>query len=714
MAYHKKLTRMSGVLLGCGAVLCGPLAVGVEVAAPGELGEIIVTAEKRETNLQHTSVAVGVVSGAEIEAQGITQLNDVLKNIVGVVMTRTGLTSEPTIRGVGPTIETTTGGSAGVSALFDDVYTQNNYSSRLGYYDVARVEVLRGPQGTLYGRNSEGGVVGFVSNDPTQRLEGSASIDVGNYSLVNVAGMMNIPLSSTLALRVAGSSVDRKGYISNGQDDNRAKGLRAKLLYQPSENLSLLVGAQAARFSGEGPGTVTAFTSTPSASTAYTSTSPTGQIDEEDNYKVWAKLIADVGIGQLTVLPAYQYQSEPKQLLNNGQVPLISPGTGSTIERSIEVRLASEPHSNFSWVAGLYRYHNHETSPGQYQSTVNSSGNIIVNPAANTPSNAFGFDDSKGVFGQITVPLTSQWRLIAGVRHSVDSKESLLESPGEAAGILAREVPLSASWSKNDWKAGTEFDLTPNSMVYATVATGYRAGGFTPAYPHPAYLPENLRSYELGSKSQFLDNALRINVALYDYDYKNYQLLTGTPCGFLAGPGGPACNNGNFAGFNSYVFNVAKVVVRGAELESNYLVTPDDSVTANLALQRTRIDSQAVLFGTSVQGDQLPNSPKVTFNGSYRHTFHVGNGELASEIGPRYASSSYVQIPQSVTSTQDSWWQWDASVRFAPDMAGWSVTAYVKNATQTVVKTSYTPIFPTAVMTLQPPRTYGISLSARF
>jgi iron complex outermembrane receptor protein len=703
--------------MGCVPVLAANAATGDAGAYSGSetsLQEIIVTAEKRETDLQHTSVAVGVVSGGEIEADGITQLDDALKNLVGVVVTRTGgLSSAPTIRGVGPTIETTTGGSAGVAALFDDVYTQNNYSSRLGYYDVTRIEVLRGPQGTLYGRNSEGGVVDLVTNDPTQKFEGAASADFGNYSLVNTTGMLNIPLSSSWALRVAASSVDRSGYLSNGQDDNRAQGARVKLLYRPSEDLSLLVGAETTHLSGEGFGTVPAFVNAPSASVAFNSTSPTGQYDEDNTYKIWARLLADVGIGQLTFLPAYQYQSEPKQLLNNGQVTLLSNDIGSTIERSVELRLASEPGSPVSWVGGFYRYHYHQFAPGQYATMVNSTGNVVINPDPGTASDAYGFDDSTGVFGQATIPVTQQWRLIAGLRHSDDKKTSLLESPGEEPATLAVETPKSASWSKVDYKAGTEFDVTAASMLYATVSTGYRAGGFTPNWPHPAYAPENLRSYEVGSKNQFLDNRLRVNAALYDYDYQNYQLLTFQLCGVLAGPGGPTCSDASLP-FNSTVVNLPKVSVRGLELESNYMVTPDDSLTANLALQHSRIVSPVEFApGTQLQGYSLPNSPTTTFNASYRHTFHVGNATISPQIGPRFASSSYVAVPQSAVDTQKAWWQWDASLHFAPDMATWSVNAYVKNATDTVVKTNYIGA-GVGVVALQPPRTYGISVTARF
>jgi len=729
---QSKLLKFAGTLLMCGAGLSAQAAG--EPAASGEsattLEEVIVTAEKRETGLQHTPVSVGVISGADIETQGITQLDDALKNMVGVVVAREARGLSPTIRGVGPTVPTgTAGGSAGVSSLFDGVYTQNPFEARIGYYDVARVEVLRGPQGTLYGRNSEGGVVGLVSNDPTQKLEGSASANVGSYSLVNVTGMLNVPLSSTVAVRVAAGSVDRKGYLSNGQDDNRAQGARAKLLFYPSEGFSLLIGAESARLSGEGPGAVPAFVTAPSASVAYNSITPSTQIYDSNSYKAWAKLTADVGIGQLTVLPAYQYQSEPKAL-QYGSVLLYSPGLGSLIERSVEMRLASRPGAAVAWVLGYYRYYSHLYQPDDYITALNSTGDIVVPP--NLPPlflgalvNSYSYEDSNGVFGQTTVPITDRLRAVGGLRYSTDKKRDLLSGLGE--------VEQSGRWSNTDWKVGGEFDASATSLLYATVSTGYRPGGIAPAVGgvvgdptgHKLYQPEKLRAYEIGSKNQLMGNTLRINGSVYYYDYKDYQLSTTESCG--ASPLPPCANPGGRP-INNTMDNLP-VKILGAELESQYLPTPNDSVTVNLALQRSRID--ASVFDASsqqymvVSGDSLPNAPRLMFNGDYRHVFHLSNGAtLAPAISPRYASASYVAGSRlsRPLNAQAAWWQWDASLQYRPDGAAWSVNAYVKNATQTVVKTDYfdavsippAGISVPAQVALQPPRTFGLAVSAHF
>ncbi len=264
------------------------------------------------------------------------------------------------------------------------------------------------------------------------------------------------------------------------------------------------------------------------------------------------------------------------------------------------------------------------------------------------------------------------------------------------------------------------------------MSTGYRPGGINPTAGgvvgnlagHRLYQPEKLRAYEIGSKNQFMGNTLRINGSLYYSDYQNYQLTTSENCG---GSSQPPCANPRRP-VNNTVDNIP-VKIRGVEVESQYLPTPNDSVTVNVALQRSRID-QSVLNAQSlkydvVAGDSLPNSPRFMFNGDYRHTFHLSNGAtLTPDISPRYQSASYVTVnrAQRPLNAQAAWWQWDASLQYRPNDAAWSVNAYVKNATQTVVKSDYfdavsippAGISVPAQVALQPPRTFGLSVTARF
>jgi iron complex outermembrane recepter protein len=251
------------LLAGYTAVLAFFLAVGAAGAAEAAasaaadtatLEEVVVTAEKQVSSIQRTAVSVAAVLGEDIATHGVTQLDEALKSLPGVVISQGPTGFNPTVRGIGPSLPTNLGGDAGISTNYDGVYNNADIFSRAGFYDLARIEVLRGPQGTLYGRNAEGGVLNVVSANPSHEQQSTGGITLGSYNLRQFTGMINMPLSDSLAVRLAASSVKRSGFLSNGQDDNDAQGVRAKLLWTPSEAVSLLVGGEWTNVGGAGIG----------------------------------------------------------------------------------------------------------------------------------------------------------------------------------------------------------------------------------------------------------------------------------------------------------------------------------------------------------------------------------------------------------------------------------------------------------------------------
>lgn len=698
--------------VGAAVLLLGfaPAAPAADAGDGATLEEVVVTAEKVSSSLQKTSVAIATVSGEDIAQQGVTQLDDALRNMVGVVVTQGPTGLDPVIRGVGPSVPANLGGPAGVSTYYDGVFTSANLFSRLGYYDLARVEVIRGPQGTLYGTNAEGGVVSTVSNNPTQEFEGSASLGVGNYSLVNMTGMLNLPLSSSLALRIAGGSVDRNGFLANGQDDNRALGLRAKLLYKPGEVFSLLLGVESAKVSGEGPGTVAAFAKAPSASDAYdnacTTTCaagqfPSNQIYKRNGYKVWAEATGDVGIGQLTAIPAYQWLGNPQQLQYTGLTHADSDGTGGLIQRSVEVRLASKSSSRVKWQVGYLWYGTGQVAPDGGNIATAITGNLITDATGAVPGSVnLGVQKNTHYFAQATVPVFGALRLIGGISYSRDQATRVV-------GASSSE----STWSSTDWKAGFEYDLAADSMLYLTAATGFRPGAFSPAPPFPAYGEEKLRSYELGVKNEFLAHRLRVNADVYYYDYSGYQVPNLVPCG--AAPL-PACLNPS-SPFNLSILNLP-VTVKGAELETTYLVTADDTLSLAAAYLKSEVTTSLVVrppfpTGFQMEGQPLPSSPKFTFNAGYSHSFRFASGaSLEPRLDLHYRGSTYVTIPPSPLSSQDAFWEQDLSIAYADAGGRWTLNGYVKNLSNEVVKSNYIG----SQMTLESPRTYGFTVTAHF
>ena len=663
-----------------------------EAESTDQLAEVVVTAEKRENSVQNIADTISVVSGEDMAQQGVKTLDDALKDVAGVKIAQSNAPTgfDPTIRGVGPSVPTTFGADTGVATNYDGVYTGSALSTMAGYYDMARIEILKGPQGTLYGRNAEGGVLNIVSNDPTQKLESAASAEVGSYDLLHFTGMLNVPVSDTLAIRVAGSSIDRHGYLSNGTDDDVASSVRAKVLFKPSDAFSLLAGAEYDKVGGEGSGVVNGFVSQPSGNQALYSPYPDDQIFQQQAYKLWAQAKVDLGFGQLTVLPAYQWQQAPQQATYNSLGNTYSLGQpGGLKQRSAEARLTSENGARVQWVGGAYYYDSDQSSSAYSSQLLNG----VTAPLGNLTYRDFA-GKTKGLFAQATIPLVGGLRLIAGGRESWDDKTAKTNQTGTL-------VTNGGDWTNFDYKAGLEYDLAPHSMLYATYATGYRPGGISPAPPNPIYLDEHLKSTEIGTKNEFLDRTLRLNADVYYYDYSNLQEPNLVP--LIVG--------GVFSGFTLSIPNVPKVENYGGEIESEYLITPHDHLAASVAYLHSEVKSNITIFFTQMQGMPLPNTPPWTANLNYKHIFALAHGgTITPRVDLNYSSSYYVTIPPNPGSTQWAYWQEDASVTYGSAKGNWSLNFYGKNLSNVILKSNDTA----GSLVVGPPRTFGVDISAHF
>ena len=678
------------------------------------LEEIVVTAEKRESSIQTTSASIVAVQGSDLASQGVTQLDDALRAVPGLVISQGPTGFVPTVRGIGPSLPTNLGGDAGISVNYDGVYNNADIFSRAGFYDLARIEVIRGPQGTLYGRNAEGGVLNVESNNPSQKSEGAAGFTLGNYNLRQYTGMINIPLSDTFAIRLAGSSVKREGYLNNGQDDNDAQGFRVKALWTPTDSTSLLLGGEWTNLSGEGIGTVTPFVSASSVSDPWSNTRSPYQSIERHGYKVWAKFDTSLGFADLVVVPAYQWLSNPKQVQNNGGTNSIAPGVGGLKQDSLEARIQSRAGSHITWMVGAYGYKLNQ-DPSYALASAAGNGNTIVVATGAVPNVDSSSAKSGGLFAQATLPITDYFRLIAGYRHSTDDKSAYFTNTNSSQ---------SGSWSSNDWKAGVEFNVAADSMLYATYATGYRPGGLSPApsapppsVTHQVFDQEELKSIELGSKNEFLDHKLRVNLSVYSYDYTNFQYPNLTLCGAPTGNTIVCDNQTPGSIFNLDILNFGKVTNRGAELETMYLITHDDRLQVTAAYLDSKVKSHEVVglpfeAPFDMYGYALPNSPKLTYNANYEHDILVGALRITPSVTARHVDDSYVSITPLATSNrlQPAYWTYDAAILFAGAGDKWTFNVYGKNLSNEAIKSNVLA----GSMMLSAPRTYGVAFNAKF
>lgn len=499
--------------------------------ATGSLEEIVVTAEKREAILQKSALTIQVLSGDSIQRSGIRQASDLQTVIPGLTIGVGGDNDQIFIRGVGSFAYSPIS-TPGVAFNVDGVYVGRPDGLGSVFYDVSRVEVLKGPQGTLYGRNANGGSINLITND-AKLGEDSAYVatEFGNYSLVHVNGAANAAIGDTSALRVAFNIVRRDGYLSDGTDDDVESAGRLRYKFQPNDAFSLTFNTDYAQLGGRGGGSVWLprppsanpwDATTSSGSNAYLhSILPLGPLvaDQEPDssqdssfFNTSAELDWDVGIGKLTLLPAFRYSDTDS--LNR-----IGFRYGQALradQKSLETRLGNTSEMQ-SWVVGAYFF----------DEDVRGTSNVYEGDALQyylihyVPTTK-----ASAAFGQTTIHPREDLRLIAGARYTRehDTLSGAIDNLAADPISVLEEFGGDKTFSGSNYKAGIEYDVAPASMIYLTYSTGFKAGGFSQTVaPLNVYQPEKLDSLELGSKNRFFGNRLQVNWTAYQWKYKDIQ-----------------------------------------------------------------------------------------------------------------------------------------------------------------------------------------------
>ena len=684
----------------------GHLAISPAIAQEAQddtnrLDTVTVTATKTEASAQDVAASLAVVDPEALQRLAQTTADDALRNITGVEVQGAARGATVAIRGIGSDLPPGAGESS-VSTNFDGVYSIRAEAALLGFYDLNRIEVLRGPQGTLYGRNATAGVVNVISQDPILGENGGRfTIGAGSDSLFHGDAAFNLGLSDSVAVRGAVAAIQRDGYLSNGQDDADHYGGRLKLLYEPNDDLRLLLGTEFTHLGGLAQGAVP--TSNFLAGMPYEATDPSFEGQDYDGYKIWGQLDVAAGPGVLTIIPAYQDGSGTNRVFFGGR------GTFGEDPRlieqtSAEIRYTSRPESNVQWVLGAY-YYDYEQG--------NTSRDVVQDPA--TGDFVIGVDEgynintgeSTAVFGQITVPLNEQFRVTAGLRQTEDERtaESLIFPPPPPPGAPAGPAPAPVSGvvtgDFTDWKVGFEWDLSEDSLLYATAATGFRPGGFN-SFNSTNFGPEELTSYEVGTKNILRDGAVQLNASAFYYDYQDYQVVN-----FFIGPSGP-----------NLVFLNADATNWGLEADLLANITPNGTLNFSVAYLDSEITSDLLLnpenpfASENFNGERLPHSPELTVKGGYEHVIDLpGGSTLTPRIDLRFVSEQFVAPNNTPAATQDAYTTGDLSLTWSSaDENGFSVTGYVKNFADEAVLRSFFVGF----VQVSPPQTYGVTISKKF
>lgn len=698
-----------------------------EAAATPEvkLEEVVVTAQKVAQPASKTPISMSVITGDALKAAGTNDaraLTDIASNVqVGVEVNKLQIA----IRGVLNT-DNTEKGDPSTAFHVDGVYIGRAEAQTGSFMDLERIEVLRGPQGTLYGRNATAGAVNLITNKPTQLFGGKFTADIGNYGTRRAEGMLNLPVNETLALRGVVAYNKRDSYLNPGpqinvplesQDDYAA---RLHALFTLSPTTSWLLTAETSHQGGDGstPVPLTNFFTGTSVSNGNNLLNPVyvdrGSSEQRTVYSRFVRpahtdnthsslrseFKTNVGFADLT----YQvgYLNSELDYNQNGtffSFPFWGNTTGSTKQMSHEVRLNSNKPGALRWLVGGYLFREDIERSVRYNT---------VTPG---PTITLAFEPriqnrSKALFGQTTYSLSDSLRLITGLRYTQDKKGGIDPFAGTAGPGYDLRGDAATSFHNINYRVGLDYDLTKATFLYGAVATGYKAGGFNADATATRYRPEELRSIALGAKSRQMGGRLQLNAEVFFYDYKDMQNAS------------TVCTGNTSATCGSRVVNVGPVKSRGLDFDGQYLITDNGRLNFALGLLKTEFkDFTAVQATTTTaaitfNGQPTDRSPERTLRLGYSHTFPFESGaQVVAYAGTRLSSSYYISDPSAgIRYQQPSFHKSDAHVTYRTADDKHFVQVYVKNIENEITIESRVP----SSLQIGDPRTFGVRFGTQF
>ncbi len=735
---QEKGKHMRTMLLASAAVAAFGLyaqTANAQQTEQAQLDEVVVTAQRRSENLQNTPLTISAVTGEKLESQGIKTVVDLANQVPALQITSSGSgAAQIFLRGIGST-NTTEVGDPAVAYHIDGIYQARSTSVGALFYDVDRIEVLRGPQGTLYGRNATAGAINVITKQPKFDYEANGSVDVGNYGALTTSGMVNVPVSDTVAVRAAFQQSRHDGYVvalnkgpgtgGNDRYDQDDKSARVQLLWKPSDVLSVRLSTDYLHQGGAGGGD-NAYGVARATGDPWTCNCATNIYRNNKFFSAGGEVNWDLSFATLTYLTGYNF-SRLDRSGENASTGAPNYFKGKDFTWSHELRLGGKT-GDLTWVAGLYRFTEDNNVDFRVFLATNSYLSFIQ-PQVTAKSWA--------AFGQGTYAVTDRLRLTGGLRYTEDQKG---RNGGtyltNGAGAITSTVVINkadAKWDALNWKAGADFDLTDTSMLYANVATGYKAGGYYDGVGANTYQPEKITSYEAGVKNRFLDNRLQFNASAFLYDYQDFQV---SAIGVIAGQNA------------TVTLNADKAQVYGLEFETNLVITENDrldatlgwlhaeytdfvlplgdafannSANATVASCYTANFSAAAPRSTDFSGCRMARTPEWTLNVAYQHTWALESGaKLTGRISSHYETGKNLEYHGFAQNKQEGFTKTDLNLTYASSDDRWTLQGYVRNLEDENVRTASSPNSTTGLANngngefYAPPRTYGLRLGVTF
>jgi len=755
-------------------------ALFAQTAADEEftLEEITVTAMKRAENQQKVPIAMEVISAAEIRELGKNDIDEILSGISNAIIEKAQDGYRITVRGVTDNSEAYHGMSQAPPAVA--INTDGVYSNRKdtggGLFDIERVEVLYGPQSTMYSSNSPGGVVNVITAQPkTDKFGVTGSIEVGNYNLLHTEGSVNVPMSDKTAMRASFSTNVRDPYLSSGQDNEDTKALRLRTLIEPNDKFSFTITGELSKNQGSGfGGGVVAFahqddkyypdgTKLTDPWTGVESDNKSS--NDQTARKLSGQINLDTGFATLVITPSYSTRQGTSEEVRGAMGPgggapppmSFSRGSGFLVpaqaateetvtfmkqrarEKGMEARMTSASDFFFKWILGATYYLSMDAQ--------RMDSEEYLTTGTGTWSYRNNQNKNRAIFANITYPIMDVFRVTAGYRKSWDK---MIQDNEEIRGALpggslppgtleySKEHSVMDTGGSPDYKLGFEFDMGTNSMVYADYSTSYRVSMGGGPGGGGQQEPEKLKAYSLGSKNRFLDNKLQLNGTVYYYDYQNYRAGGNDISAWLTDDGDMVMETGEyFREPNANGTGNGRMI--GADISSSIVITPKDMVSLSISyiksewtdLSMTYYYQDSLVYietptphlewvhteGANYNGKPMMSTPPWNINLTYDHTFSLWNGgTIRASLSTKFKSEYKLSWRDSdyPINFQESYFMEDFNLVYNNPDGVWNLSAYVKNITNYAEKRMIMNAGGGKLLSIGNPRTYGAVLSVKF
>ena len=700
--------------------------------------DIVVTAQRRSERLQNVPVAVTAVSAARLESAGIQNTLDLTLVTPGLTSPQVAGFAQPHIRGVGSS-SNGPGIEAPVATYIDGVYLAAAPAALLSLNNVERIEVLKGPQGTLFGRNATGGLIQLVTKDPQQTPHGALNLSYGNYedaaADLYLTGGLTDDLAGDVALRYEHQGDGYGKNLFTGNDTGKLNhdfAVRTKLLFKPSAETQVRLALDyedrassrdVQHLGRQYPGTFNnAFFGGP-----YPLGSPY-DINEERDY-IWklksggASLQVNQDIGNVALQSITAYRQ------SNFNLPLDVDLTPANLIRilanekdnqfSQEFQLSGKSPGRLKWVGGVFFFR----SNARWAPIDLSFGPSVVSPVPGVPADVVINDLQRTTavagYAQGTYEILPATNITAGLRYSYEHKSISGEEDFVVAGNVASRTPIptpglgiptSVSYRKLTYRVALDHKFGNDVLGYVSYNTGFKSGGYNLGVAfNPPYKPETIGSLEAGLKSELFDRHLRVNVAAFRYNYDNIQV-------------------GRYQDSQETIYNGARARLYGVDLDAEVVILRGLSLTGGFAYIHDRFTSfpdadftvpvngcvppPGGVCSGSAAGKELPFTPTTTFNvgGTYKTTVGFGTLTLAADY---FRTARFFAAPDN-NLRQDAYDILNASLTWTSSNDHFSVKVFGKNLGNTVYATSLIVGSQGPTISTGAPRTYGVTAGYKF